>query len=135
MTATRMVDGFLRSCGCGWAITAARAAPRSVRAGASEDHADSAEQDHEVRQQVPVAGVAGVERDAGDVIDVVAAADLPQARDAWAAPEIGAERFAVARDLRRDNRSRTDQTHVASQDIDELRQLVEACAPQQLAER
>lgn len=92
------------------------------------------EQIHKIYPYGPVADVPGVHGDAFFVGGVAAAAGLPHAGDAGQDHAVLAEVFAVALDLGRDDGPRADETHVAADDVPELRELVEAGLAQEGAE-
>ena len=93
------------------------------------------DQDDDVVPERPVQDVPFVQEDAAFIAGVAAAADLPQAGHAGPGANIELCRWAVMvfKFLRHD-RTRTDQTHMPHKDIPELRQLVQAGAPQPFAD-
>lgn len=103
----------------------------SIRSFSRENYGDGLEEVHEVHPDGPVADVPGVHGDALFVRDVAAAAGLPHAGDAGQDHAVLAEVVAVALDLGCDDGARTDEAHVAADDVPELRQLVEAGLPEE----
>jgi len=67
--------------------------------------------------------------------DLAAAVDLPQARDAGDDVEALAVLERVLLHLLRHGRARTDEAHVADEDVPQLRQLVDAGAADEPADR
>src|SRR5687767_6897384 len=76
-----------------------------------------------------------VERDAGPVADIAAAADLPEAGDSRLHGAVVTKPAAIARDLRFHDRTRADNAHLAAQHVEQLRKLIEARASQERAQR
>src|SRR5438874_2515210 len=99
----------------------------SLCAPAEKHDGDGLDEDPQVEERGPVVNVFEVERDpAVEAGDVVAPADLPEAGDAG----LHAESAAVsggfdALDLVHRERSRTDEAHVAFEDVPELSEFVE----------
>ena len=69
------------------------------------------------------------------VVDVVAAADLPQAGQAGADLEVVDPGLAIELELVRHHRPRAHQAHLAAHHVEQLRQLVQAGLAQEPAER
>lgn len=105
-----------------------------IGAFAGEDGFDGLEEVHEVNPDGPVADIPGVHLNAFFVGGVAAAAGLPHAGDAGQDHAVLAEVVAVALDFFGDNRARTDEAHVALDNVPELRQLVEAGLPEERTE-
>src|SRR5881628_714775 len=91
-----------------------------------QDGRDRPEQDLGVHPQVPAGGVTELQLDALLVGDVGAPAYGPQARDARADAQDLPGALAEIRHFVRDDRPRPDETHVAPEHIEDLRQLVDA---------
>jgi hypothetical protein len=68
------------------------------------------------------------------VIDSIVTIDLPQAGQTRTTPAIVMEPATIPFYFSGPDRPRSNQTHIASKNIEELRQLVEATPPQELAE-
>ena len=90
------------------------------------------DQHGKIEPQRPMARVIEVAGDARRVAHIVAAAHLPHPRQP-PSPEALARMAAVALDLHGNRRSWPHQAHVAQQDIEQLRQLVEARLAQDAA--
>src|SRR2546423_13051681 len=67
--------------------------------------------------------------------DLIASGDLPDASEPRPDRQPPALPALVERDLLRQRRTRADDAHVAAQDVDELRQLVDAVLAQETADR
>src|SRR4029079_16079640 len=93
-----------------------------------------ARQDREVEAQAPAVDVLEVESHPLLEGQVVAPTDLPQAGEARSDAQTAAEGTVKALGLPDRKRPRTHEAHVAEQDVEELRQLVEAGAAQEPAE-
>ena len=106
----------------------------SIRTFANEYSFNRFEQVHKVYPYGPVADVPGVHGDAFFVGGVAAAAGLPHAGDAGQDHAVLAEVFAVALNLSRDDGPRAYEAHVATDDVPELRELVEAGLAEEGAE-
>src|SRR3546814_118234 len=87
-----------------------------------------------VRSERPAADILGIELNPPFVIDVIAPTYLPKSGNAWPAAEIILDVLAIARHLGRNDRPRSDQTHIALQDVEDLWQLVEAALAQESAD-
>jgi len=84
-------------------------------------------EDPEVEPERPRARVLEVEREpAIELVDLAAAADLPQARDPWNHGKSLRVISGVLLDLARHRRTRADQAHVALEHVEQLRHLVDA---------
>nr|CAI0336050.1 hypothetical protein SHINE37_30209 [Rhizobiaceae bacterium] len=108
------------------AAGAAGASFGSIAAARKADGRDGAGDDHEIAHQRPVADIMRVEGDARRIGHVVAPADLPETGEAGAGLEIVDGGGLVELQLVLDHRARPDEAHLAAQDVEELRQLVEA---------
>src|SRR5690606_34879841 len=106
----------------------------SVGALAGQHHPDGPPQDAQVVRQRPVVHVIQIEPHRFVPGQVGAAGDLPQPGDTrldqQPAPHVPQVVAVVG-----GQRPGPDQRHLAPQDVDELRQLVDGAGPQQLAER
>src|SRR5262249_48367214 len=107
---------------------------KSVRADAADHHSYRANQNDDVEPQGLFAGIYRIEADARLIRHQVAPAYRPQAGDSRTAAVIGSDLVRVTFDLAGYDGTRADETHVASQHIDELRQLIHARAAQEQAE-
>lgn len=84
--------------------------------------------------EAPVADVPGVELEAAVEADVVAAADLPEAGDAGRGHADDGQVVAYFLFLTRQVRAWADETHLALDDVEDLRQFVEAVLADELAD-
>src|ERR1043166_792333 len=96
-----------------------------TRAFTGQNRGDGAEEDLEVERRRPVVDVLQVELHPAVEVDVVAAADLPEAREPRLHRQPSSVPPVIRRDLLGDRRPRPDQAHVALQDVPELRDLIE----------
>src|SRR5205085_5457509 len=97
----------------------------SVRAVGKEGR-DRDDQDLCVERQGPVTRIERVACDALVVARRAAAADLPQAGNSGSASEVLIDRTRVPLQFLVSDGARADDAHLAPQDVEELRQLVEA---------
>src|SRR3546814_5974061 len=88
-----------------------------------------------VRSERPAADILGIELNPPFVIDVIAPTYLPKSGNAWPAAEILLDVLAIARHLGRNDRPRSDQTHIALTDVEDLWKLGEAALAQESAAR
>src|SRR5580704_9061687 len=107
----------------------------SVAAARRDDDANRAGDDHQVAPEAPTLDVLTVERNASGVIHVIAPAHLPGTGKTGPGAQIVLDAVAVFRDLRRNDRPWADKAHVAAEDVDELRQLVDAGLAHRRAKR
>src|SRR5947207_10243882 len=75
-----------------------------------------------------------IEQDLAGKINFTPSADLPEAGNAGLDEQSAAIRQAVESDFARHGRARSDEGHIADQNIVELRQLIEGKLPQPLAD-
>src|SRR5579871_1818846 len=101
------------------------------RAEAGEDDGQCADKDFEVKPEGPVVDVLEVELHPLVEVDAIAAADLPDACEPGLHRETATMPRVVMLNFARNRRTRSDETHVAFQDIPELRQFVDAGAAQE----
>src|ERR1017187_7834547 len=104
-------------------------------AEAGEDDGEGAGEDFQVEPEGPVVDVLEVEFHPLVEADLVAAADLPDAGEAGLHGEAAAMPRIVVLHLGRDGRPGADEAHVADENIPELRELVDAGATEETAER
>ena len=98
---------------------------------AEQDGPDGARDDAQIEPEAGVLDVPEIERQLLRGLELVAAVDLRPAGDARARGRAAGE---VLRQVARQERSGADQRHVADQDVDQLRQLVQPGAAQEPAE-
>src|SRR5688572_4641888 len=105
-------------------------------APARQHHGDGAGKDGEVQGRAPTVRIAEVELDPLLIAAGAAPAHLPEAGDAGGHAE--ATELVLFRELvevARQHGPRADQAHVPDEDVHELRELVEAEAPQEPSRR
>ena len=98
----------------------------SVAAAGEADGRDRLEDNDKVGEKRPVLDVLRVESDARGVGDVVAAADLPEPRQAGTRTQIKHGGRIIEFEFVFDHRTGADDAHFTANDVEELRQLVEA---------
>src|SRR5262245_37808291 len=97
----------------------------SARTAPGENHRDGLQDEVDVVLERPVIDVLHVEVHPLFEADLVAAADLPDARQAGAHREAAPLPGFVLGDLGRERRARAHDAHVSAEHVDELRQLVD----------
>ena len=109
----------------------------SLRASADENDRDGAEEDLDIEPKRPVVDVLEVEaHPVGEFIDLIAAADLPQAGEAGLDAEAAAMgEILEAPGLVHWQGPRADEAHGSLEDVEQLGQFVEAEPPQEAADR
>jgi len=102
----------------------------SVGAFASDDGRNRLRQEFDIKLEAPVTDVIDVHLALNGKGEVGAAADLPDAGQAWSGVEAPARGQIVFGDLPGKSRARTDERHISAKDAPELGQFVEAEAAQ-----
>ena len=92
----------------------------------AEDDRNSAPEEHEIQPDAPVMHVPTVHLYALGVVDVAASAGLPHAGDAGEDGVVLFDISPIPRDFLLDDGTGTDEAHLTFEDIQELRQLIEA---------
>ena len=92
----------------------------------AEDNCNGAPKEHEIQPDAPVMHVPAVHLYALGVVDVAASAGLPHAGDAGKDGVVLFDISPIPRDFLLDDRTGTDEAHLTFEDIQELRQLIEA---------
>lgn len=92
----------------------------------AEDNRNGAPKEHEIQPDAPVMHVPAVHLDALGVVDVAASAGLPHAGDAGEDGVVLLDIFPIPRDFFLNDGAWSDEAHFAFEDIQELRQLIEA---------
>src|SRR5271156_928398 len=87
----------------------------------------------EIEPRRPIANVIAIHADAIDGTYRVPPGNLPQSRESRSYPAVQRKILPVGRYFLFDNRTRTHQTHLSTQDIPHLRKLVEAGPSQEPA--
>ena len=110
---------------------------RSLGADAGKHNRHGAEEDFQIEPEGPVIDVLEIEPDPfAEIGDMIAATDLPQAREARFDAEAAAMREIIeAPDLIDRQRTRANQAHFTAQHVVELRQFIEAFLAQPFANR
>lgn len=92
----------------------------------AEDDRNGAPEEHEIQPDAPVMHVPAVHLYALGVVDVAATAGLPHAGDAGEDGVVLLDIFPIPRDFFLNDGAWSDEAHFAFEDIQELRQLIEA---------
>lgn len=92
----------------------------------AEDNCNGAPKEHEIQPDAPVMHVPAVHLYALGVVDVAAAAGLPHAGDAGEDGVVLLDISPIPRDFLLDDGTGTDEAHLTFENIQELRQLIEA---------
>ena len=93
------------------------------------------EQDHDVCPEATLRDVPNVQRDPLLVGTFAATADLPQPSKARPRSHVDENLVSVTRDLLFDDRTGSDEAHLSSEYVKELRQFIEAGSPHITSER
>ena len=91
-----------------------------------QNNCNGTPKEHEIQPDAPVMHVPAVHLYALGVVDVAAAAGLPHAGDAGENGVVFLDIFPIPRDFLLDDRTGTDEAHLTFENIQELRQLIEA---------
>ena len=92
----------------------------------AEDNRDSTPKEHKIQPDAPVMHVPAVHLYALGIVDVAASTGLPHAGDAGEDGVVLLDIFPIPRDFLLDDGTGTDEAHLTFEDIQELRQLIEA---------
>lgn len=92
----------------------------------AEDNRNGAPEEHEIQPDAPVMHVPAVHLYALWIVDVAASAGLPHAGDAGEDGVILLDIFPIPRDFFLNDGAGSDEAHLAFENIQELRQLIEA---------
>src|SRR5262249_9218538 len=84
------------------------------------------EDNRRIQQRRPLLGIVNIEQAHLIEGNITAPAGLPEARQPWRHIQTLAVPILVLRYLTRQRRARANETHLAAQDIEELRQLIKA---------
>lgn len=91
-----------------------------------QNNCNGTPKEHEIQPDAPVMHVPAVHLYALGVVDVAASAGLPHAGDAGKDGVVLLDIFPIPRDFLLDDGTGTDEAHLTFEDIQELRQLIEA---------
>lgn len=92
----------------------------------AEDNRNGAPEEHEIQPDAPVMHVPAVHLYAFWIVDVAASAGLPHAGDAGENGVILLDIFPIPRDFFLNDGAGSDEAHLTFENIQELRQLIEA---------
>ena len=92
----------------------------------AEDNRNGAPEEHEIQPDAPVVDVPAVHLYALGVVDITSSAGLPHAGDTGEDGVVLLDIFPIPRDFLLDDGTWTDEAHLTFEDIQELRQLIEA---------
>lgn len=92
----------------------------------AEDDRNGAPKEHEIQPDAPVMHVPAVHLHALGIVDIASSASLPHAGDAGEDGIVLLDIFPIPRDFFLDDGTGTDEAHLTFEDIQELRQLIEA---------
>ena len=106
----------------------------ALGAGACQHHADGPRHDLEIEPDAPVLDVGDIQRDIAVERGILARLHLPQAGDARQSLEAAQVAQLVLPHFAGQRRTRTDDAHVAAQNIEELRQLIQRILAQESAQ-
>lgn len=91
-----------------------------------QNNRNSTPEKHEIQPDAPVMHVPAVHLDSFGIVYIASAAGLPHAGDAGKDGVVLLDIFPIPRDFLLDDRTGTDEAHLTFEDIQELRQLIEA---------
>lgn len=92
----------------------------------AENNRNGAPKEHEIQPHAPVMHVPTVHLDSFGIVYIASAAGLPHAGDAGEDGVILLDIFPIPRNFLLDDGTGTDEAHLTFEDIQELRQLIEA---------
>lgn len=92
----------------------------------AENNRNGAPKEHEIQPHAPVMHVPTVHLDSFGIVDITSSAGLPHAGDAGEDGVVLFDIFPIPRNFLLDDGTGTDEAHLTFEDIQELRQLIEA---------
>ena len=92
----------------------------------AEDDRNGAPEEHEIQPDAPVVDVPAVHLHSFGIVYIASATGLPHAGDAGEDGVVLFDIFPIPRDFLLDDGTGTDEAHLTFEDIQELRQLIEA---------
>ena len=92
----------------------------------AQDNRNGAPEEHEIQPHAPVMHVPTVHLDSFGIVYIAASAGLPHAGDAGEDGVVLLDIFPIPRNFLLDDGTGTDEAHLTFEDIQELRQLIEA---------
>src|SRR5207248_9437311 len=94
-----------------------------------------APENFEIEEQGPVPDILGIQsHDLFEIHDITAPAHLPQPGNAGLDSQASEVTILIVREIALEKRPWAHQRHLADKDVPQLRQLIEAPAPQQLSQ-
>lgn len=91
-----------------------------------QNNRNGAPEEHEIQPDAPVMHVPAVHLHALGIVDITSSAGLPHAGDAGEDGVVLLDIFPIPRDFLLDDGTGTDEAHLTFEDIQELRQFIEA---------
>lgn len=92
----------------------------------AQDNHNGAPEEHEIQPHAPVMHVPAVHLYSLGIVDITSSAGLPHAGDAWEDGVVLLDIFPIPRNFLLDDGTGTDEAHLTFENIQELRQLIEA---------
>lgn len=92
----------------------------------AEDNRNGAPEEHQIQPDAPVMDVPAVHLYALGIVDITSSAGLPHAGDAGKDGVVLLDIFPIPRNFLLDDGTGTDEAHLTFEDVQELRQLIEA---------
>lgn len=92
----------------------------------AQDNRNGAPEEHEIQPHAPVMHVPAVHLYSLGIVDITSSAGLPHAGDAWEDGVVLLDIFPIPRNFLLDDGTGTDEAHLTFENIQELRQLIEA---------
>lgn len=92
----------------------------------AENNRNGTPEEHEIQPDAPVMHVPAVHLHALGIVDITSSAGLPHAGDAGEDGVVLLYIFPIPRDFLLDDGTGTDEAHLTFEDIQELRQFIEA---------
>ena len=105
----------------------------SIRPFMAQDNRNGAPEEHEIQPHAPVMHVPAVHLHALGIVDIASSAGLPHAGDAGEDGVVLLDIFPIPRNFLLDDGTGTDEAHLTFEDIQELRQLIEASLSEESA--
>ena len=92
----------------------------------AQDNRNGAPEEHEIQPDAPVMHVPAVHLDSFGIVDIAASAGLPHTGNAGEDGVVLFDIFPISWDFLLDDGTGTDEAHLTFEDIQKLRQLIEA---------
>src|SRR6516165_7306586 len=97
-----------------------------VAAARRQHDDDSLEKDAQIETHAPLFDIAPIQCHSAGIVDVIAAANLPKSRETGPGAHVSLDQTAIFGGFGQYDWAGTDDTHLAPDDVPQLRQLVEA---------